>query len=94
MARLGHVSRARVTQIMNLLCLAPDLQEMLLFLPRTEHGRDPIILRNLQPIATALAWRDQRWLWAQQQPDTVAASTTNPGRRNPRKKDKSRRKGA
>ena len=95
LARLGHVSRARVTQIMNLLCLAPDLQEALLFLPRTERGRDPIILRDLQPIATALAWREQRWLWAQQQqPDTVAASTTNPGRRNPRKKDKSRRKGA
>ena len=94
LARLGHVSRARVTQIMNLLCLAPDLQEALLFLPRTEHGRDPIILRNLQPIAAALDWREQRRLWAHQQPDTVAASTTNPGRRNPRKKDKSRRKGA
>jgi hypothetical protein len=95
LARLGHVSRARVTQIMNLLCLAPDLQEALLFLPRTERGRDPIILRDLQPIATALAWREQRWLWAQQQqPDTVAASTTNPGRRNPRKKDKSRPEGA
>jgi len=95
LARLGHVSRARVTQIMNLLCLAPDLQEALLFLPRTERGRDPIILRDLQPIAAALDWRDQRRLWVQrQQPDRVAASTTNGGRRNPRKKDKSRRKGA
>ena len=95
LARLGHVSRARVTQIMNLLCLAPDLQEALLFLPRTEQGRDPIILRDLQPIAAALDWREQRRLWAQQQqPDTVAASTTNAGRRNPRKKDKSRPEGA
>lgn len=31
-ARLGHVSRTRVTQIMNLLTLAPDIQEALLFL--------------------------------------------------------------
>jgi hypothetical protein len=42
LARLGHVSRARVSQIMNLLVLAPDIQEALLFLPRTEKGRDPI----------------------------------------------------
>jgi hypothetical protein len=89
LARLGHVSRARVTQMMNLLCLAPDLQEALLFLPRTEHGRDPIILRNLQPIAAALDWREQRRLWAQRQPDVAAASTANSGRRNPRKKEKS-----
>ena len=32
-------------------------------------------------ISAALDWREQRRLWAQQQqPDTVAASTTNPGR--------------
>jgi hypothetical protein len=92
LARLGHVSRARVTQIMNLLCLAPDLQETLLFLPRTERGRDPIVLRDLQPMAAVLDWREQRRLWAQQQPNMVAASITNVGRRNPRKKDKSRRK--
>jgi hypothetical protein len=33
LAALGHVSRARVSQIMNLVNLAPDLQEALLFLP-------------------------------------------------------------
>ena len=75
LARLGHVSRARVTQIMNLLCLAPDLQEALLFLPRTERGRDPIVLRDLQPIAAVLDWREQRRLWAQ--PDRAAVFTTN-----------------
>jgi hypothetical protein len=32
LATLGRVSRARVTQIMNLLNLAPDLQEQILFL--------------------------------------------------------------
>jgi hypothetical protein len=31
LARLGQVSRARITQIMNLLNLAPDIQEPILF---------------------------------------------------------------
>jgi hypothetical protein len=64
LARLGHVTQARVSQIMNLLYLAPDIQETLLFLPRTQRGRDPIILRDLQPIAAKLSWREQRRLWA------------------------------
>jgi hypothetical protein len=33
LARLGHVTRARMTQIMNLLSLAPEIQEEILFLP-------------------------------------------------------------
>jgi hypothetical protein len=61
--RLGHVTRARVSQIMNLLNLAPDLQEAILHLPRTETGRDPIILAHLQPIASTLDWRKQRVMW-------------------------------
>jgi hypothetical protein len=64
LARLGHVTHARISQVMNLLHLAPDLQEQLLFLPRIERGRDPIILHDLQPIAAALDWRRQRRLWA------------------------------
>jgi hypothetical protein len=64
LARLGHVSRARVSQVMNLLSLSPDLQEAVLFLPRTRQGRDPIPLWRLQPIAAALDWRKQRRLWA------------------------------
>ena len=64
-ARLGHVSRARISQIMDLLYLAPDIQEEILFLPRTVQGRDPIHLRQLQPIAQALDWGRQRVLWRQ-----------------------------
>src|SRR5260370_29166882 len=60
LARLGHVTRARVCQIMNLVYLAPDLQEAILFLPRTERGRDRIILADLQPIAATPDWRRQR----------------------------------
>lgn len=63
LAALGHVTRPRISQIMNLLYLAPDIQEEILFLPRTEHGRDPIILGQLQPIAAVLDWRKQRQLW-------------------------------
>jgi len=64
LARLGHVTRARVSQVMNLLSLAPDLQEAVLFLPRTLRGRDPIPLWRLQPIASTPDWRKQRRLWA------------------------------
>jgi hypothetical protein len=63
LARLGHVSRARITQIMNLLLLAPDIQEQLLFLPETLRGRDPIHLRQLQPIALLPDWNEQRPRW-------------------------------
>jgi hypothetical protein len=63
LAHLGHVSRARISQIMNLINLAPDLQEAILFLPPTVRGRDAIPLRLLQPIATAFDWKKQRRLW-------------------------------
>src|SRR5262249_30095658 len=53
LARLGHVTPARISQVMNLLHLAPDLQEQLLFL-RTERGRDAVTLAELQPIAATL----------------------------------------
>ena len=51
MARLAHVSRARVTQIMNLLHLAPDIQEQILNLPRCNGNRAPIRERMIRPIA-------------------------------------------
>jgi hypothetical protein len=63
LARLGHVSRARLTQIMNLLCLAPDIQEAILFLPASERGRDQITERELRPIAALADWRKQRRMW-------------------------------
>ena len=63
LSRLGHVSRARVTQIMNLLILAPDIQEAILHLPRVTGGRDPIHLRQLQSIALVPDWRKQRKHW-------------------------------
>lgn len=64
-ATLGHVTRARVTQIMNLRLLAPDLQEQLLTFPRIERGRDTICLRMFQTIALEPSWKNQREQWRQ-----------------------------
>ena len=63
LARLGHVSRARVTQIMNLNFLAPDIQEEILFLPRVERGRDPIREHAVRSIAATADWGKQRRMW-------------------------------
>ena len=63
LACLGRVTHARISQIMNLLQLAPDLQERVLFMSRPPRGRDPMHLALLQPIATTLNWRNQRRLW-------------------------------
>jgi hypothetical protein len=62
-ARLGHVTRARISQVMSLLYLAPDVQEQVLFLPRIECGRDPVILHDLLPITATADWAKQRRLW-------------------------------
>ncbi len=65
LARLGHVSRARITQIMSLNFLAPDIQEKILLLPRVERGRDPIREHGVRPIAATPEWRRQRRMWRQ-----------------------------
>jgi len=64
LARVGHVTRARVTQILNLLNLAPDIQEAILFLPRIEKGRAQVTERDLRPIAAMPDWRAQRRMWS------------------------------
>ena len=62
-ARLGHVTRARVSQILSLVNVAPDIQEAILFLPRTQRGRDLVILSDVLPIAMELDWKRQRRAW-------------------------------
>jgi len=64
-ARLGLVTRARVTQIMNLLLLAPDIQEKILFLPRVGRGRDPVTERHLRAVTAVADWGEQRASWQQ-----------------------------
>ena len=63
LARLGHVTRARMTQIMSLLNLAPDIMEEILFLPRTMAGRDPVSERNIRRITAIVRWDRQRKAW-------------------------------
>ena len=63
LAQLGFVTRARISQIMALLNLAPDIQEEILFLPRTLNGRDPITERDLRPITAVPHWNRQRKMW-------------------------------
>ncbi len=63
LARLGHVTRARMTQVMNLLLLAPDIQQAILYLPRTVKGRDPIREIHIRPIAAEVDWDQQRQMW-------------------------------
>jgi hypothetical protein len=64
LARLGHVTRARISQIMSLINLAPAIQEQILFLPLTLQGRDPLVFRDVLPIALLPDWRRQARAWA------------------------------
>ena len=65
LAELSHVTQPRMTQIMMLNHLAPDIQEAILFLPRYGQGRAPLIERDLRPIAAVTSWRKQREMWAE-----------------------------
>lgn len=64
LARLAEVSQPRMTQILNLLHLAPAIQESLLFLPPVVAGKATIHEKRLRPIAAAIDWTVQRELWA------------------------------
>ncbi len=64
-ARLESVSRARVTQILNLRLLAPDIQDALLRLPRITSGHDRFNFREIQSIAIESDWKVQRRMWRQ-----------------------------
>ena len=63
LARLAHISRARVTQIMDLLLLAPEIQEEILFLPVVERGKDLITERSMRQIAAESSWLSQHRFW-------------------------------
>jgi hypothetical protein len=59
LAHLGRVTRARMTQIMKLLDLAPDIQEQILFLPNLKGLNE----RNLRPVVSRIDWNEQRRLF-------------------------------
>ncbi len=59
-AKLVGVTRARMTQIANLLLLAPEIQEAVLGAPRVVKGSDPITERQLREIVSEVDWSEQR----------------------------------
>ena len=63
MARALKMTEARLSQLLDLVLLAPDIQEELLFLA-VAPGRDPIPERALRHVVRALAWREQRRRYA------------------------------
>jgi hypothetical protein len=65
LAELTKLTTARITQIMNLLVLAPDIQEELLFMPLVTKGPAPVTERDLRPLLKMLVWSEQRAKWAE-----------------------------
>lgn len=65
LARLAKVSQPRMTQILNLTLLAPDIQEQLLFLDPVEEGKPEVSEKALRRISAEVNWgrqRDRMWL--------------------------------
>ena len=60
LAQLGQVSTARITQIMNLLHLAPDIQEQILSPDTAQAGLREAAVRKL---CSVVLWREQRIRW-------------------------------
>jgi hypothetical protein len=65
LARISHITQPRMTQIINLTHLAPDIQEELLFLPAVMLGRAPIHEKVLRPLTAEIGWERQRDMWRQ-----------------------------
>ena len=61
-ARQLGLTRARVSQITNLLLLAPAIQEAILGFPVVT-GRDPVTERKVRPIAAEPEWNKQMEMW-------------------------------
>jgi site-specific DNA recombinase len=63
LARLGGVSRARITQIMSLRTLAPAIQERILGLPAGPSPAAVVNERRLRGVAQRWDWREQTRMW-------------------------------
>ena len=62
LARKLGLTRARVTQLFDLLMLAADLQEQVLALEAVD-GAEPMAERTLREVARAGTWAEQRAAW-------------------------------
>ena len=63
LARKLGLTRARVTQLLDLLLLAPDLQVAVLELEAVD-GVEPMVERTLRAVAHRAYWGNQRREWA------------------------------
>ena len=63
LARAGQVTRARLTQILSLTRLSPDIQEHLLFLEPYLTGRAPLTERDVRHVTLEPNWDKQRKLF-------------------------------
>ena len=63
LARLGCITRERISQVMELIWLAPDIQQEILELPTNKTGRYPISEVAVRLLAENLVWEEQREAW-------------------------------
>jgi hypothetical protein len=59
LARLGSISRSRITQIMNLRQLAPALQERILWFPASASAAGAVTEGVVRRLTQCLDWREQ-----------------------------------
>ena len=64
LARLGCLTRERMSQIMELIWLAPEIQREILGFPPTATSRFPLSEVAVRRIAGILRWTEQRESWA------------------------------
>ena len=62
-ARLGYVTRARLTQIMNLLLLAPELQEEIMAIPTQLVDNRTVAEQRIRQVTKVVLWGQQRRIW-------------------------------
>jgi len=74
LARLGGVSRSRITQIMNLRRLAPAIQERILGFPESSSAASVVTERAVRRLTQCLDWREQVKIFEQLCKGRVRAS--------------------
>jgi hypothetical protein len=75
-ARLGYVTRARLSQVMNLILLAPDIQEEVLGMQGHLNKNAELPERAVRSVAQVALWRQQKGLWAKMKAGMATSSPT------------------
>lgn len=68
LARLGGVSKSRISQIMDLLNLAPKIQEAMLFPAGSPTCRGALTERGVRCVITEATWHEQIRVWEHRPP--------------------------